>query len=249
MWRARYYMRRYDAPATYVIIAVMGAAFITDFFFGGGRLTAFFAWSPTVDWLRSGAYWEPLTFPFVHSSVLGLLFDGILIYWFGASLERAWGTAKFLFFFFSTGILAGSILIPQTAVLHIVPFFTGLAGIFVGITVAFASMNPYATIMFWFFPMQARVMAAIIVAFDLFGNFQRYGGPLQALMSIAVVCLYSYLFTTRRVSLPSFGGGAAAPKGPTLKERIERWQQRRRMRQWQRRVSKIERPEDLFKDK
>src|SRR5690348_2190493 len=76
MWKVRYYMRRYDTPATYVILAVMVSAFITDFFFGGGRLTAFFAWSPSVDWLRSGAYWEPLTFPFVHSSILGLLFDG-----------------------------------------------------------------------------------------------------------------------------------------------------------------------------
>jgi hypothetical protein len=110
-------------------------------------------------------------------------------------------------------------------------------------------MNPFATIIFWVFPMQARWMAAIIVAFDLFGNSGRYGGPLQAALAIAVVCLYAYLFATRRVSIPTLGAGPAKAKGPSIKERIERWQQRRRMRQWQRRVSKIERPEDLFKDK
>jgi hypothetical protein len=127
--------------------------------------------------------------------------------------------------------------------------FTGLAGSFVAITVAFASMNPFATIIFWVFPMQARWMALIIIAVDLFGNASRYGGPLQAVMAIAVVCLYAYLYATRRVSIPTLGSSSAKTKGPSLKERIERWQQRRRMRQWQRRVSKIERPEDLFKDK
>ena len=250
MWKMPYYLRRYDTPATYVILAVMVAVFVINFF-GGDRLVPLLAWSPSVGWLKSGAYWQPFTFPFVHFSggILGLLFDGILIYWFGASLERAWGTGKFLFFFFSSGILAGAVLVPQTLSLPISPLFTGLAGSFVAISVAFAAMNPFATIIFWVFPMQARWMAAIIVAIDLFGNYQRYGGPLQAVMAITVVCLYAYLFATRRVSIPTLGSGPAKPKGPSLKERIERWQQRRRMRQWQRRVSKIERPEDLFKDK
>jgi hypothetical protein len=90
-------------------------------------------------------------------------------------------------------------------------------------------------------------MALVIVAFDLFGNYSRYGGPIQAVMAVSVVCVYAYLFATRRVSLPSIGSGR--PPGPSMKERFERWQQRRKMRQWQRRVSKIDRPEDLFKDK
>jgi len=107
-------------------------------------------------------------------------------------------------------------------------------------------MNPYATVMFWFIPMQARFMAAVIVAFALFGNYFIYGGPFQAVLAIAVACVYAYFFTTRRVSLPNLGGG---DQGPSMKERFNRWQQRRKMRQWQRRVSKIDRPEDLFKDK
>src|SRR3977135_3079516 len=98
MWKMPYYARRYDNPASLGLIAIMVAIFLLDFF-GGGRLTALLAWSPSVEWLRRGAYWQPFTFPFVHGSIIGLLFDGILLYWFGASLERAWGTGKFLFFF------------------------------------------------------------------------------------------------------------------------------------------------------
>ena len=247
MWKMRYYARRYENPVSMTMIVIMAVVFLVDFF-TGQRLALLLGWEPSVAWLKSGLYYEPLTFPFVHTSIFGLLFDGLLLYWIGSSLERAWGAGKFLFFFFVTGILAGAVLIPQTAVAPVTPFFTGLAGIFVGITVAFAAMNPYLPIMFFFVTMQARWIAVIIIAVDLFGNYARYGGPLQAVESLAVVTLFSYMFATRRVQVPGFRSGGK-PRGPSLKERWDRWQQRRRMRQWQRRVSKIDRPEDLFKDK
>jgi rhomboid family protein len=248
MWKMRYYARRSDNPATMVLLGVMAVVFLVDFF-SGNRLLFILAWQPSIEWLKHGPYFQPFTFPFVHgNNIIGLLFDGLLLYWVGASLERAWGAQKYLFFFFITGILAGVVLIPQSAVSPTLPFFTGLAGIFVGMSVAFAAMNPYATILFFFVPVQARWVAAIIIAIDLFGNAQRYGGPLQAVEALTVVTLFAYLFTTRRVSLPTIGR-RSGPRGPSLKERFDRWQQRRRMRQWQRRVSKIERPEDLFKDK
>lgn len=250
MWKMRYYSQRYDTPATYVLLGLMVLIFLFDFFTQYTLLAPLLAWEPSVAWLHTFRYWQAFTFPLVHTSVLGLLFDGLCLYWFGGSAERAWGTGKFLFFFFSSGMLAGFVLIPQTLAAPIMPIFTGMAGSFVGLCVAFAAMNPYATIMFWFIPMQAWVMAAVIIAIDLFGNYSRYGGPIQALIAVAVVVIYAYFFTTRRVSVPSFGGGShRGPAGPSLKERIDRWQQRRKMRQWQRRVSKIDRPDDLFKDK
>jgi len=248
MWKMRYVARRYDTPATYVLMATMIAAFVVDFF-SQGRIAFLLAWSPSVAWLKSDAYWQPFTFPFAHSALggfLGIVFDCLLLFWLGASLERAWGTAKFLFFFFSSGIIAGVVLImaPSPAL------FAGMAGSFVAITVAFAAMNPFAPMIFFIIPMQARVMAAIIVAIELFGNSGRYGGPLQALLAIGASALYAYAFTTRRVALPTLGSSRPRPpSGPSIKERFDRWQQRRRMRQWQRRVSKIDRPEDLFKDK
>ena len=251
MWRMRYIAGRYDTPVTYALLVVMAAVFVIDFFLQGS-LTGLLGWSPTIAWLHSGQFWRPFTFQFVHgggNGILWALFDGLLIWWCGSTLERAWGAGKYLFFFFSSGILPGLVLLPQTLATNIEPIFIGMTGSFVAFVVAFAAMSPYATIYFFgVVPMQARVLAAIIIAFDLFGNYERYGGPLQALIALAVVIVYAYFFTTRRVSLPSFGGGSG-PRGPSFKERLDRWQQRRKMRQWQKRVSKIDRPEDLFKDK
>jgi membrane associated rhomboid family serine protease len=237
----RYTANRYDSPASFVLAAVMGVCFVLNFFLGN-KLAAFLAWQPSIDWLRSGMYWQPITFPFAQVSVLQVLFDAMLLVFIGSSLERAWGTGKFLFFFFASGILAGLVLLPATATIGFTPFFYGMVGSFSAIAVAFAAMNPYATLIFFVFPLQARWWAAIIVAWDLFGNDQLYGGPLQALIAISVVAVFAYLFTTRRPSLPTLGTSS-------LKDRYDRWQQRRRMRNWQRRVSKIDRPDDLFKDK
>jgi len=84
MWKMRYYTRRYDTPATYVLLAATAAGFVVDFF-TQQRLTEALGWPPTVGWLHGGELWRPFTFPFVHAgSVLWALFDGILLFWFGA---------------------------------------------------------------------------------------------------------------------------------------------------------------------
>lgn len=246
MWKLPYMVRRYDTPATYAMLAIMAIVFFFDFI-TQNQLLRILEWFPSVDWLRTGPYWQPFTFPFAHggTNFFGILADALVLYFFGGSLERAWGTNKFLFFFFSSGIIVGLVLMPSTMASPFVPHFFGMAGSFVAIVVAFASMNPFATIIFYFFPMQARWMALIIVGFELFGMSFRYGGPLQSIIAVATASIYAYLFATRRIVLPTPPVG----KGPSMRERFDRWQQRRRMRQWQRRVSKIDRPEDLFKDK
>src|SRR5689334_4567418 len=47
-----------------------------------------------------GSFWTPLTYTFLNPEPLSLLF-GLLGLWFvGASLERMWGTRRFLVFYF-----------------------------------------------------------------------------------------------------------------------------------------------------
>jgi membrane associated rhomboid family serine protease len=234
-----------DTPAVYALLSIMGIIFFIDFFYGG-RLDPILAWPPSVPWFGTLMLWQPLTFPFVHlGNFIFLLTDAIVLYFFGGSLERAWGSWKFLFFFFASGIVPGLVVMALSPWLPVSPYFVGMVGSFMAMVVAFAAMNPYETVLLIIFPMQARWLGVLSVAFELFGRSGRYGGPYPALVAIAVTVVFAYFFTTSRLSWNSL-----LPRGgPTMRERIERWQQRRRMREWQRRVSRVDRPEDLFKDK
>jgi len=69
-----------------------------------------------------------------------------------------------------------------------------------------------------------------------------YGSPVKALIVVPVTAAFAYWFTVGRISL------RPSRRGPSFKEQFDRWQQRRRMKQWQRRVSRADRPDDLFKN-
>jgi membrane associated rhomboid family serine protease len=234
-----------ETPAVYALLSIMGIIFLVDFFYHGA-LDLLLAWPPSIAWARTLMLWQPFTFPFVHGgNFLFLIFDAMVLYFFGGSLERAWGSWKFLFFFFASGIVPGLVIMALSPWLLASPYFVGLVGSFMSMVVAFAAMNPYATVLLIIFPLQARWLGVLSVAWELFGRAGLYGGPYSALVAIAVTAAFAYFFTTSRLSWNSL----LPHGGPTMRERIDRWQQRRRMREWQRRVSRVDRPEDLFKDK
>lgn len=177
--------------------------------------------------------------------MISLLVDGIVIFFFGGSLERAWGTPRFVAFYFLSGIVAGlTVLALSFLVPGIVPggFFIGQIAHFVTLGVAFGALNPYAQVYIYFvIPVQARWLGVISVLLELFFNAPYYGGPIGAAVSISVTAAFAWYFT-RGISFGSRGG-----RGPGLKDRFEQWRQRQRMRSWQRKVTKIDKPEDLFK--
>ena len=53
--------------------------------------------------------WQYLTSMFMHGSVMHILFNMFGLWMFGTALESAWGSKKFLFFYFVTGLGAGVI--------------------------------------------------------------------------------------------------------------------------------------------
>ncbi|MDQ6766910.1 MAG: rhomboid family intramembrane serine protease [Candidatus Eremiobacteraeota bacterium] len=248
MWSSPYRAMGGETPAVYALLSIMGIVFIADWALHGA-LSALLSWPASWMWFRAlpMLLWQPFTFPFVHDvNFLYLLTDGIVLFFFGGSLERAWGWAKFLFFFFASGIIAGlaaiviSLLLPGPLAI-----FVGMMGSWVAMVVAFSAMNPFVTVLLIVFPLQARWLGVLSVAWELFGRSAAYGGPAGAVAAVGATVCFAYFFATSRFSFGSlFRGG-----GPSLRDRMDRWQQKRRMRQWQRRVSRVERPEDLFKDK
>ncbi|MBC5806114.1 MAG: hypothetical protein DLM53_09275 [Candidatus Eremiobacter antarcticus] len=234
-----------ETPAVYALLALCGIVFLIDFY-THNALGSVLVWPVnSLQWFASLHYWQPFTFPFVHfSQIFYLLTDGLVLYFFGSSLERSWGSGRFLFFFFATGLLAGLIVLALSPLLS-GGLMVGMVGSLVAMVVAFAALNPYATVVMFIFPLQARWLAALAIVFEIFGRTGTYGSPATTTIAVLAVTAFSWAFTTNRLALR----GLSRHSGPSFKERFDHWQQRRRMRRWQRRVSRIERPDDLFKDK
>jgi membrane associated rhomboid family serine protease len=227
------------------LLAIMSIVFLVDWLMHG-VITALLWWPVTPSWFATLAFWQPFTYQFAHGpSFFGFLADALVLFFFGGSLERAWGSGRFLFFFFACGIVAGLSAMALVPLFHVSPVFYGMLATFAALVVAFATLDPSATVLFsMLIPIQARWLAVFSIAWQIFGMTGIYGSPATAVASVGVTSLFAYYFTATRISLGSlFGRGA-----PSLRERMERWRQKRRWREWQRRVSRVERPEDLFKD-
>jgi len=50
------------------------------------------------------AFWQVITYLFLHGSLAHLLFNMFALFSFGITLERLWGTKRFLIFYFVSGI-------------------------------------------------------------------------------------------------------------------------------------------------
>jgi membrane associated rhomboid family serine protease len=233
-----------ETPAVYCLLVLMGVVLLADLYLHSA-LSFLLAWHVAWSWFPSLEYWRAITFPFAHLTDFNLfLMDAIVLYFFGGALERAWGSTRFLFFFFISGLLAGGIILALAPWFH-GGIFVGMVGSWIAITIAYAALAPDATVLLFFvLPISARILALVSIGIELFFRNVAYGGPVPASIAIVGLGVFAYFFTRGGFTL-RFG-----PRGgPTMRERIERWQQRRRMRQWQRRVSSAQRPEDLFKDK
>lgn len=54
-------------------------------------------------------FWQPITYMFMHGSLMHIFFNMFALVSFGSALEHFWGAKKFLFFYFSCGLGAALI--------------------------------------------------------------------------------------------------------------------------------------------
>src|ERR1700692_2802797 len=88
--------------------------------------------------------WQPVTYLFLHEGLLHILFNMLFLWMFGVDLERSWGSRRFYWYFFITGIGAGLINILVKVALaplgmRVLPIPTiGASGAIYGILLASA---------------------------------------------------------------------------------------------------------------
>lgn len=113
--------------------------------------------------------WTFVTYMFLHGGFAHLFFNMYALYIFGSVLERVWGTKKFLFYYFATGIGAGLIHIGIQVLTNDAAPTIGASGAIFGLLLGYAMLYP-DSIMGLIFPpvtMKAKWFVLIYAGIEL----------------------------------------------------------------------------------
>jgi rhomboid family protein len=118
--------------------------------------------------------WTLLTYAFLHSGVLHIFFNMLVLFIFGPRVEMQLGSRNFVVLYFVSAI-SGALLS------YITPYVTiiGASGATFGVMYAFAKYWPKAQIyLFGFVPIEARIAVIAMVVLELSGGIR--GGGIVA---------------------------------------------------------------------
>lgn len=207
------------------IILISGAILIVQQFYGG----------PMIEWfgltpgllLRRHWLWQPFTYLFLHGGLFHWLFNMFILWMFGRELEVRWGTPRFVWYYFLTGL--GAALCTVLVSPHSMVPTIGSSGSIFGILVAFAMVFPDAVLYLYFvIPVKAWQAAAIFGLIEIFAAMGGGGEGIARLAHLGGMATgYLYLRFSDRLSLPfrSFTGsmGSLWKRRPraSKSERIE----------------------------
>ena len=161
----------------------------------GGYIYAYGAVDP-VNLVNSVEIWRLITYQFLHDpqNIFHLVFNMIVLYFFGPILERQLGSLRFLKFYLVAGA-AGGIVYTILAGLGLVKvgMMIGASGAIYGVIAAIAVMYPRMKILLWgIIPMTIIWLVILVVILSLL-NIARgsnAGGELAHLTGLAVGFLY-----------------------------------------------------------
>ncbi|HEV8201864.1 MAG TPA: rhomboid family intramembrane serine protease [Candidatus Polarisedimenticolia bacterium] len=133
--------------------------------FGGGGIESLFALTPTL--MREKMWlWQLVTYMFLHAPnwPFHLILNMLMLWMFGTEVERAWGSSRFLKYYFVCGL--GAAL--ATCLTFYKSTTYGASGAVFGVMLAFAMLFPERMIYFWFiFPMRAMSFVILCAAIEL----------------------------------------------------------------------------------
>src|SRR5687767_7656818 len=96
------------SPAIKALIAINIAVFVVTWLMPAAlrqTMQEFLGLVPA-EIFQSFRFWQPGTYMFLHGSIGHILFNMLALWMFGTELERMWGTAAFLRYYFVTGAAA-----------------------------------------------------------------------------------------------------------------------------------------------
>ncbi len=123
--------------------------------------------------------WQLFTYMFLHGGFLHIFLNMYALLIFGIPVEQAWGSRRFLFYYFFTGIGAGIIILIINTALGGVNYITptiGASGAVFGLLLAFGLLFPDAEILLFFIiPMRAKFLVMLYGGIEIYSLISSSG--------------------------------------------------------------------------
>ena len=175
----RDYMREPERrwpTATTGILAVLGACFLfqaINYYGAWFRLIDLFGLS--LNGIRNGSWWQLITFQLLHAfpSPWHVLGNGLVIYFFGRTVETILGPSRYLTAFFTGGIVGGLVQLlfflvqPGAGALPVVGASAGASTLIAIFCRLFPDRE--ATFVIYFFPVRLRAQYVLWAALAISG--------------------------------------------------------------------------------
>lgn len=147
--------------------------------------------------LKSGYFFQLITYPFVDSGLMGVVFNALILWFIGSELEQKWGAKFYLKFLgfsaYSCGFIYILIGLVGGKFINFLPLF-GLAGVNLALLIAYGIIYSERTMIFMFiFPMKAKYFCMILAGIELFMALTASAFNSAWAHLISMLCGYLYL--------------------------------------------------------
>ena len=120
--------------------------------------------------IEQGQIWRLVTSTFCHSryDVWHILFNMLLLYWFGQRLEQMYGSREFLLFYLVAGVSASLAYVALAYHNGSTIPAIGASGPIMGVMMLYVIFYPFEQfLLFWFIPVPLWALLGIYVVYDL----------------------------------------------------------------------------------
>jgi len=128
----------------------------------GAFLLHWFSIDPR-SWLTALQPWRLVSYQFLHGSVLHIVLNMIVLFFLGPTLEKHWGSRRFVLFYLGCGVAAGLsyLLLMAIGIVGAAPLL-GASGAILGVLAACAILFPQFIVFLVIIPMPIRVFAVVM---------------------------------------------------------------------------------------
>ena len=161
------------------------------------------------------APWTVVTYPVFEPSVFPMILGGIFFWLSGGSLERSWGSQRYIIFLTAiTAISALSVLLGGLLFHQPPPRLDGFYMPLGAIIVAFCMLNPEQTVRLYFFPVRAKYVAVIVTVMTLLS----YGPIFGVFACGGIIAAFLYVkFGRSWGNVGSYSTPSRTFRGPDLR--------------------------------